>query len=88
MRFITGEELRAIRQYSRYTITEIAQIVGVKTRKTVMNWEKNVGHPSINQFLKLLEACGINDRQYFHLMFERKSHALICFHDLVALEKR
>jgi len=58
MRFMTGGDLRAIRMVSGKTTENMAKAAGVKTRKTYENWEKNIGTPSVNQFMAMAKACG------------------------------
>lgn len=58
MRAITGSDLRAMRMVSGHTTISMATAAGVKTRKTYENWEKNVGSPSVNQFMAMVEHCG------------------------------
>lgn len=58
--YIKGEDLKVIRKQAGLTISEAAKLAGVKTRKTIMNWEKNVGAPNINQFLQLCRGYGLD----------------------------
>lgn len=59
MIFLTGSDLRIMRRKARLTTTECAKIAGVKTRKTYENWEKGLGKPDFNQFMRLVIACGL-----------------------------
>ena len=59
MREIMGSDLRAMRMVSGLTTVAMSQAAGVKTRKTYENWEKNVGTPSVNQFIAMAAACGL-----------------------------
>ena len=58
MRNITGSDLRAMRMVAGCTTVSMAVAAGVKTRKTYENWEKNIGGPSVNQFMAMVEHCG------------------------------
>lgn len=58
MKKINGSDLRALRMVSGHTTMAMAKAAGVKTRKTYENWEKNIGSPSVNQFLAMVEHCG------------------------------
>lgn len=58
MRKIIGNDLRAMRNVSGLTTSQMANAAGVKTRKTYENWEKNVGTPNVNQFFNMAKACG------------------------------
>ena len=69
MKNITGADLRAMRLYGRVTIVQLIEAAGVKTRKTYMNWEKNIGTPNVNQLMQMLKACDINVKAYFKHVF-------------------
>ena len=86
MKQITGADLRAIRIYSRKTIGELAQAAGIKTRKTYMNWEKDIGTPNVNQLAGILEASHLNADAYFKLMFKHGKYAFFDFKKLVELK--
>lgn len=60
MRKIMGSDLRAMRMVSGLTTVAMAKAAEVKTRKTYENWEKNVGTPSVNQFIAMANACGLS----------------------------
>jgi len=59
MRTITGSDLRAMRMVAGKTTVVMATAAGVKTRKTYENWEKNIGTPSVNQFIAMAAECGL-----------------------------
>lgn len=71
--YIKGEDLKSIRKSAGLTITEAAQLAGVKTRKTIMNWEKNVGAPNINQFLRLCRGYGLDCHKLMTAVMQRNS---------------
>lgn len=73
--YIKGEDLKSIRKSAGLTITEAAQLAGVKTRKTIMNWEKNVGAPNINQFLQLCRGYGLDCHKLMTAVMQRTSPA-------------
>lgn len=60
MRLIKGSDLRAMRMVAGLRTLDMASAAGVKTRKTYENWEKNIGTPSVNQFISMTKACGIS----------------------------
>ena len=64
---ITGKDLRLMRVIADKTTSEMAVYAGVKTRKTYENWEKEVGQPGMNQWLKMARACGYQP----HLLVEQ-----------------
>lgn len=55
---IKGHQLRAMRLEAAMTTRQMADLAGVKTRKTYENWERGTGTPNINQFLAMAEGCG------------------------------
>lgn len=56
-KIISGLELRKIRIEAGLTTSVVAAEVGVKSRKTIENWERDFCEPTINQFLKYCHAC-------------------------------
>ena len=52
--YITGADLRKMRQDAGLTTVKMAKLANVKTRKTYENWEKEIGSPSINSLLCVL----------------------------------
>lgn len=68
---ISGTDLRIVRLGSGKTTNEMADIAGVKTRKTYENWEKNKGAPSMNQFLRMVQHCGFDASVLVKLYMER-----------------
>lgn len=59
---VSGEMLREWRLQARQTLYQAARVANVKSRKTVMNWEKNVSNPSHNQVISLLIHYGVMDK--------------------------
>jgi DNA-binding XRE family transcriptional regulator len=57
--YITGSDLRKMRHEAKLTTVKMAKIAGVKTRKTYENWEKNIGAPSINQYISMVIGCNL-----------------------------
>ncbi len=68
---ITGTDLRIMRLRAGKTTVQMAEFAGVKTRKTYENWEKNVGSPSMNQFLAMSMACGFKPAELIKMYIER-----------------
>lgn len=58
--FIQGADLRKMRLEAGMTTVKMAELAGVKTRKTYENWEKNIGAPSMNQFIAMSTGCSFN----------------------------
>ncbi|MBE1299249.1 MAG: XRE family transcriptional regulator [Alteromonadaceae bacterium] len=57
---VTGTDLRVMRMHAKKTTMQMAEIAGVKTRKTYENWEKGSCTPNINQFIVMTMACGFD----------------------------
>lgn len=72
-RFINGKDLREMRHEAGLTTVAMAEFAKVKTRKTYENWEKNIGSPSINQFILLMLGCN----QKPHLVIEKFQNKVI-----------
>jgi transcriptional regulator with XRE-family HTH domain len=69
--FVTGNDLRVLRKYAGFTTTRMAEIAGVKTRKTYENWEKNKGSPCTNQLIAMAIACKVNPVAFLKDCIER-----------------
>ena len=69
--YITGLDLRKMRQDAGLTTLEMAMLANVKTRKTYENWEKNVGSPTMNQFIAMCLGCKYNVSKFIKLAVKR-----------------
>ena len=69
---IKGSDIRRMRLRARRTTSDIARIVGVKTRKTYENWEKNTGQPNVNQFVAICQACKLSPSAVIALALTRE----------------
>lgn len=69
--FINGADLRKMRLTAGMTTVQMAEFAGVKTRKTYENWEKNVGAPSMNQYLAMATACGFKPADLIKMYVDR-----------------
>ena len=65
--YITGTDLRRMRHDAGLTTVKMANLAKVKTRKTYENWEKNVGAPSMNQFIAMCAGCHYNASKFVKL---------------------
>jgi DNA-binding XRE family transcriptional regulator len=54
------------------TTVKMAKLAKVKTRKTYENWEKNIGSPSMNQFIAMCVGCNYNSSKFVKLAVERQ----------------
>ncbi len=69
--YITGADLRKMRLEAGLTTVQMAKLAEVKTRKTYENWEKNVGSPSMNQFIAMCTGCNFNSSAIVKMAVER-----------------
>ncbi len=69
--YITGSDLRKMRLEAGLTTVQMAKLAQVKTRKTYENWEKNVGSPSMNQFIAMCAGCQFNSSAIVQMAMER-----------------
>ncbi len=72
MSYVSGSDLRKIRMLAGKTTKQMAELAGVKTRKTYENWEKDIGTPSFNQFVELVHKCGFKPADIIKLFVDRK----------------
>ncbi len=70
--YITGADLRKMRQDAGLTTVTMAKLANVKTRKTYENWEKEIGSPSMNQFIAMCVGCNYNSSKFVKLAIERQ----------------
>ena len=69
---IKGSDIRKMRLRANRTTSDMARIVGLKTRKTYENWEKNTGTPNINQFVLICRACKLSPVDVIDLALKRE----------------
>ncbi|MFQ3219372.1 MAG: DNA-binding XRE family transcriptional regulator [Paraglaciecola sp.] len=72
--YITGSDLRKMRQDAGLTTVKMAKLASVKTRKTYENWEKEIGSPSMNQFIAMCVGCNYNSSKFVKLAIERQDN--------------
>lgn len=72
--YISGKDLRSMRQHAGLTTVQMAELAGVKTRKTYENWEKDIGSPNVNQFIALCLGCKQDTAQVIRLAETRNDH--------------
>ena len=68
----TGDDLRRLRIKSGVNQSRLAAKLKVD-RKTVRNWESNIGQPTTNQFFKICLICNINALLLVARLGNRKS---------------
>ena len=87
MMMIRGSHLRAMRTFANKTTIEMAAAAGVKTRKTYENWESNKGSLNVNQFISLLEFCGLDYIKVFGYIMRNNDSKQFDLLRLLALSK-
>ena len=75
--YINGADLRIMRLDAGLTTVKMAKLANVKTRKTYENWEKNIGAPSMNQFIAMCMGCNYNSSKLVKLSVDRQDTAEI-----------
>lgn len=70
--YISGADLRKMRLDAGLTTVKMAKLANVKTRKTYENWEKNVGAPSMNQFIAMCVGCNYNSSKFVKLAVDNQ----------------
>jgi len=68
--YITGRDLRRMRLKANFSSRKVADALGV-TRKTVENWEADIGQPKLNQFLKLCLIYQLNSAKLVDQLVQR-----------------
>ncbi|WP_026375527.1 helix-turn-helix domain-containing protein [Aestuariibacter salexigens] len=69
--YISGADLRDMRLEAGLTTVKMARLAGVKTRKTYENWEKNIGSPSMNQFIAMCMGCNVDSARFVDMAIKR-----------------
>ncbi|MDU0355570.1 helix-turn-helix transcriptional regulator [Paraglaciecola aquimarina] len=72
--YISGIDLRKMRLDAGLTTVKMAKLANVKTRKTYENWEKNIGSPSMNQFIEMCVGCNYNSAKFVKLAVEHQGN--------------
>lgn len=58
--FISGYELKLMRECAGKTSAEMAESAGMTSAAEYEKWENDDGSPSMNQFMFLAMICGFN----------------------------
>ena len=56
---LTGSDIMQLRLRGGLNKAQLAQKVGVD-RKTIGNWENDIGIPNLNQFFAICKGCKVN----------------------------
>ncbi|UAA38230.1 helix-turn-helix transcriptional regulator [Paraneptunicella aestuarii] len=82
---IKGIDIRRIRNGPpKVSAQKLADFVGV-SRKTIVNWENDVGCPSIIQFAKICFYCKISVGKYLMAVEQRRDEEKVI--DLLSVRK-
>lgn len=58
--YISGRHLKTIRVKANITTSVMAEFMGIRSRKTIENWESGQSTPSINQFILFCRFCDVH----------------------------
>jgi transcriptional regulator with XRE-family HTH domain len=60
MSFQFGESLKAARLHASLTQQELADMIGVKRKQIISNWEKGIVEPNIETLLRLADCLNVS----------------------------
>lgn len=69
--YITGKDLRIMRIHAKYTTGYMADLLSIKSRKTIENWEQGASVPGINQFFAYCFATGFRPHAVIREVLKR-----------------
>ena len=67
-----GTDLNAIRDHHKTNTLAISEAVGI-SRKTLRNWENDIGTPNVNELFLFCDVCGIDSMEFIGLLKKRGS---------------
>lgn len=73
MKILKGNFLRKMRLTAGLTTEQMRKIVGVRTRKTIENWEKDVGSPNFDQAITIMLACEVAPAQFINAVLRQET---------------
>jgi len=68
MHDFSGKNILKIRKLFGFSQDDLKDIVGIKTRKTIANWEKGLGQPNVNQAFAIIVASGLTPEEFLSLI--------------------
>lgn len=72
-KYLVGRDLKLMRLGAELTTSKMAEYIGVKSRKTIENWESDQSEPGINQFIKFCDICNVEAHKLVnYAVYERK----------------
>lgn len=71
VKIIVGRDLKQMRLKAKITTSIAAEYMGIKSRKTIENWESGASSPSINQLLLLCMYYDFDASQVIEQCMER-----------------
>ena len=72
---IVGRDLKLMRLKAKINTSIAAEYMGVKSRKTLENWESGASSPSIQQFMLLCRYYDFNAWQVIAKCMDRIKHS-------------
>ena len=69
--FIFGRDIKLVRLFGKKTTSDICQMLGVKSRKTVENWEADRSQPSMLQLVMICLFCNVDPSRFVDLCIQR-----------------
>ena len=68
---LIGRDLKIMRVMAGVNTTVAAEYLGVKSRKTIENWESSKSQPGINNFVMMCRRYGFNPALVIQAAIER-----------------
>ena len=59
-KIIQGHDLKYIRVQAKITTSIMAEYLGLKSRKTIENWESETSEPSINKYILFCKFADVH----------------------------
>lgn len=71
--YFFGSDLRTLRRFAGVDSGDIAAFAGVKSGKTIENWERGRGKPSVDQFVAISIGLGFDPAKLTGFYLHRTS---------------
>ena len=70
---IRGRDLKLMRVQAKLTTGDMAQFLGIRSRKTIENWESERCVPSINQYILYCKFCDFHPGVVLEKIMQRNA---------------
>ena len=70
---IRGRDLKLMRVHAEISTSVMAEYLGIKSRKTIGNWEAEQSAPSINQYILFCKFAGFHPGTVIEKIMERNA---------------